>query len=233
MLFYLVDKELEMFEWLFFVWATKKNYLGLRTDPEKSRFITFEHLFNIILKHFSPDPEKHYQIDLYIKRVLDWHIDADNSIDNNIIRCLLALNLDAIAVDYMGVYNYLLNKELLIYCIEHGKNYFLQNALLVAAFDKMLFRDDDVINELLSTLKEGYCTNFILNIISLIDISVWKNNRMKSLIEIINDYILHDYHTNRLLLSPNPILSISLSCEILGKIADARRKFESECYQIR
>ena len=65
-------------------------------------------------------------IELYIKKVLDWKINADNGIKNNIIRCLLARNLDEIAVDYMGVYNYLLNKDLLIYCINHGNNYFLQ-----------------------------------------------------------------------------------------------------------
>ena len=95
----------------------------------------------------------------------------------------------------------------------------------MAAFDKMLFRDEAVISEILKILKQGYSTNFILNIISLIDISVWKNKRMKSLIEIINDYALDDYHRNRLLFSPNPLMSISLACEILNKIADARRKF--------
>jgi hypothetical protein len=106
----------------------------------------------------------------------------------------------------------------------------MRNALLLAAFDKMLFREEDIIHELLTILKRGYSTNFILNIISLIDISVWKNKRLKSLIEIINEYVDDKYGMNRLLLSPNPLMSITLACEILTKIADARRKFESECY---
>ena len=134
---------------------------------------------------YTNDPkianEKQYYINEYEKYIID-------NINNNIIRCLLAHHLDILAVDYMGVYNKLLNKDLLIYCIDHGNIYFLRNALLLAAFDKMLFREDSVILELLTILKKGYSTNFILNILSLIDISVWKNKRLKSLIEIINDY---------------------------------------------
>ena len=129
------------------------------------------------------------RVERNIKRVLDWRIQSDDNINNNIIRCLLAHHQDILAVDYMGVYNKLLNKQLLIYCIDHGNIYFLRNALLLAAFDKMLFREDLVILELLTILKKGYSTNFILNILSLIDISVWKNKRLKSLIEIINDYV--------------------------------------------
>ena len=132
----------------------------------------------------------------------------------------------------MGVYNHLLNKDLLIYCIDHGNTYFMQKALLKAAFDKMLFREETVVSEILQILKRGYCTNFVLNILSIVDISVWKNKRLETLIEIINDYFLEDYNQNRLLLSPNPLMSIALACEIIKKISDARRKFESECYEI-
>ena len=114
--------------------------------------------------------------------------------------------------------------DLLIYCINNDNNYFLRQALLLAAFDKMLFRDDQVIGHILDILKKGYSTVFILNILSLIDISVWKNNRLKQLIQSINCYALNDY--------PNPLLSITLACEILSKVAKARRKFESECFQI-
>lgn len=133
----------------------------------------------------------------------------------------------------MGVYNKLLNEDLLIYCIDHGNNFFLQQALVLAAFDKMLFRKEKVITEILTILKRGYCTNFILNIISLIDISVWKTKHLKSLIEIISEYVTDNYNKNRLILSANPLMSIALACEILVKIAEARRKYESECHQIK
>jgi hypothetical protein len=91
----------------------------------------------------------------------------------------------------------------------------------------MLFREEPVINEILAILKRGYCTNYILNILSLIDISVWKNKRLKSLIEIINEYVIDDYNRNRLLLSPNPLMSIAMACELLTKIKNSRRRFES------
>jgi hypothetical protein len=90
------------------------------------------------------------KVDENIKLVLDWKIiPPDDKIRNNIIRCLLAHHLDVIAVDYMGLYNNLLNKDLLIYCIDHGNIYFLQKALLLAAFDKMLFREEVVVSEIL------------------------------------------------------------------------------------
>jgi hypothetical protein len=78
-------------------------------------------------------------------------------------------------------------------------------------------------------LKEGYRTNFLMNILTLIDISVWKNKHLKDLIEVMNDYAEENYDKNRLLLSPNPIMSIALACEILGSISKFRRKFENEC----
>lgn len=71
-----------------------------------------------------------------------------------------------------------------------------------------------------------------MNILTLIDISVWKNKHLKELIDIINDYIMENYDKNRLLLSPNPLMSIALAAEILNKVASARRKFENECNKI-
>lgn len=97
----------------------------------------------------------------------------------------------------------------------------------------MIFREDTVIIEILTILKEGYRTNFLMNILSLIDISVWKNKHLKDLIEIINDYVDENYDKNRLLLSPNPLMSIALAAELLNKIGDARRKFENECVKIK
>jgi hypothetical protein len=71
--------------------------------------------------------------------------------------------------------------------------------MLLAAFDKMIFREDNVINSILNILKEGFRTNFLLNILVLIDISVWKNKHLKDLIEIINSYNNDTYERNRLL----------------------------------
>lgn len=45
----------------------------------------------------------------------------------------------------MGYYSHFLDKDLFIHCMTHGNTYFLQKALLLAAFDKMIFREDSVI----------------------------------------------------------------------------------------
>lgn len=55
---------------------------------------------------------------------------------------------------------------------------------------------------------------------------------MKELIEILNDYVEVSYDKNRLLLSPNPLMSIALACELLNSIGASRRKFENECQRI-
>lgn len=68
-----------------------------------------------------------------------------------------------------------------------------------------------------------------MNVLTLIDISVWKNKHMKDLIDIINDYVEENYDKNRLLLSPNPLMSIALACELLKNVGRNRRKFENEC----
>ena len=64
-----------------------------------------------------------------------------------------------------------------------------------------------------------------MNILTLIDISVWKNKPLKDLLEIFNDYVEEYYDKNLLLLSPNPLMSIALACEILIKIGISRRKY--------
>lgn len=114
----------------------------------------------------------------------------------------------------------------------HGNTLFLQKALILGAFDKQTFKDEEIINQILEILRDGYRTNFLMNILTLIDISLWKNKHLKDLIDIINDYVEESYDKNRLLLSPNPIMTIALAAEILGKIKKARRKFDNECNMI-
>jgi hypothetical protein len=152
----------------------------------------------MIKKHYFKDQLKAKK---KLKEVLDWKIISND----NILIALLAHHIDDLAIDYMGYYSHFLDKDLFIFCMTHGNNFFLQRALLLSAFDKMIFREDEVINQILTILKEGYRTNFLMNILTLVDISVWKNKHLKDLIEIVNDYVEESYDKNRLLLSPNPI----------------------------
>ena len=80
--------------------------------------VTFEQLFDLILKNYHTDKEK---IDQRITEVLEWQVISSN----NILRALLVHNLDEIAVKYMGIYSHYLDKELLIHCVKQGNTIFL------------------------------------------------------------------------------------------------------------
>lgn len=47
----------ENYEWLFFLWAFDKNYIGQRNKAE-SMFITYEQLFDLIKKNYQDEKEK-------------------------------------------------------------------------------------------------------------------------------------------------------------------------------
>ena len=103
----------------------------------------------------------------------------------------------------------------------------------MSAFDKLIFRQAEVINEFIRLLKTGSRTNYLLNILTLVDLSIWKNQHLKELIEVFNEYESNSLEENRLLLSYNPIMSICLAAEILTKIGKSRRKLENECKRIK
>ena len=97
----------------------------------------------------------------------------------------------------------------------------------------MIWREEPVITSILDILSQGSRTNFLLNVLSLVNIDSWKNKHLKELIQIINDYVEENYDKNRLLLSPNPLMSIALAAEILQVVGKSRRKFENECNKIK
>ena len=210
------------YEWLMFVFGFDKNYIGPRHKKDAPAIpIKYVHLFDMILRHYGL---KQYPLAIEkIQVVCDWKIVSTD----NILIALLEHHIDEVAIKFMGYYNHFMDKELFIFCMTHGNNLFLQRALLLSAFDKLIFREEQVINEILHILKEGYRTNFLMNILALIDISVWKNKHLKDLIDIINDYVEQDYDKNRLLLSPNVIMTIALAAEILINISRARKKFDN------
>jgi hypothetical protein len=71
-----------------------------------------------------------------------------------------------------------------------------------------------------------------LNVLLLIDISLWKNKYLKELIQVFNDYVESSFERNFLLLSYNPLMSIALTAEILNFIAKSRQRFFNECKNI-
>jgi hypothetical protein len=91
---------------------------------------------------------------------------------------------------------------------------FTRKALIAGAFEKSLFLDKEVIEVLIKELMEGTSTNYILNVLLLTDISVWKNNEMQTLINTLEGFA-GGYDDNKLILSYNPMMTIALSAEIL------------------
>ena len=58
-------------------------------------------------------------------------------------------------------------------------NLFIRSALKLRAFDKLIFREDSVVGKILSQLNEGTRANYILGLMQFIDISIWKNRKLK------------------------------------------------------
>ena len=103
----------------------------------------------------------------------------------------------------------------------------------LSAFEKLYFKKDEVVSEFINLLKVGSRTNYLLNILALVDLSIWKNQHLKELVEVLDEYESNPLDQNRLLLSYNPIMSICLAAEILTKIANSRRILENECKRIK
>ena len=79
-------------------------------------------------------------------------------------------------------------------------------------------------------MQYGAKTNFLLNTLLLIDISVWSFDQASDLIDKIDELadttIVND---NNLLLSNNPLMSIALSCELLDNIGSKKAQFNERC----
>lgn len=132
----------------------------------------------------------------------------------------------------MGYYATDVNKELFLYCMTNGNEIFMKEALKKSAFDLNIFKEEIVISQIITQLNQGSRTNYLLNILSLINLDILKNKHLKELISTFSNFASDSYATNNLLLSYNPLLTITLSAEILDKIAKTRKKLENQCNSI-
>ena len=116
-----------------FVYSFDKNYLGSRFKEECVP-VKFENLFDMIKKQFEGSPEV---IDGKLRLIMEWKVISND----NILKALLVHHFDELANEYMGFYYHFLDKELFVFCMTHGNTIFLRQALLLSAFDKMIFRE--------------------------------------------------------------------------------------------
>lgn len=126
-----------------------------------------------------------------------------------------------------------MDKKLFIYALSNGCDIFLKTSLLFSAFDKIIFRDEELIHKITEELGNGTRTTFVLNIFPLIDISIWKAKHFKGLIDIVAAFSEDTYDKNNLLLTSNAIMSIALAADLLDTIAEKCKKLENECLRVR
>lgn len=81
---------------------------------------------------------------------------------------------------------------------------------------------------MITMLNDGSKTNFILNTLNMVDISVWNNEKIEKLLEKFTNFIEEIFENNKLLMSYNPLMSIALSAELCDKISIAREKFKND-----
>eukprot|EP00347_Sterkiella_histriomuscorum_P022855 403336899 len=207
------------YHWLQFVWAFKKNFLGPRNSVDSTP-ITYTQLFDIIKNMY----ESTNQIKEGIRFICQWMLITDD----NILLALLYHYQDNLALDYMGYYDKFIDKDLFLYSMNHGNKMFLQHALLIGAFDKTIFKEEDVISQILIILKQKkiILTTFYL------EMAVELTLCQIELIQVFQDYVDQSFEQNLLLLSYNPLMSIALTAEILKYIANSRKRFENECNKI-
>ena len=88
------------YQWLLFVWAFDKNYLGPKTKAHAVQ-LTFQNLFETMRKQYSDQKE----LELRVKGVVEWRIINND----NILIALLSEHFDGLAVSYMGLFSHLLD----------------------------------------------------------------------------------------------------------------------------
>jgi len=63
----------------------------------------------------------------------------------------------------------------------------------MGAFDQNIFKDEDVIVKMLLFLDEGNKTNFILNVLLLSNVTLWKNNYLQELVDKFKNFTEESY----------------------------------------
>lgn len=153
--------------------------------------------------------------------------------NDNFLKALLFHDHEDIAIRLMGRYFHEMSKELLIFCLDYHKEAFFSKSLELSAFNKLIFKDKEVVDKFLELLKSGANTNYYLNILTMVDISLWRVSEIKDLIEVFELYANERYEDNQLLLSHNPIMTIALTCEVLTNISQKRKKLENMATKIK
>lgn len=228
----LVDEAIEFrrYDWLKYVFAFGKNYVVRDKQPEK---LDYKLLFHYIDKHYDQEPDGARKTQDDLEEICQWYLSTEGKDDkekDNILSALLSKIQDPLTIKFMGKYSeFLQDESLFLFSLDNNSTRFIKESLLMGAYDKQIFKKEEVIMRLLEFMKQGSKTVFILNTLILADITVWKNKHLIMLIDMFRNFTEGAFEENRLLVCYNPLLCIALSAELLTKIANSRKKFTNEC----
>lgn len=94
---------------------------------------------------------------------------------DNILEALLNQNMDNHTLKYMGYYIQYLDHTLFLKGLQNNNKDFIKDSLLSGAFERHIFKDPKVVEEIVKFMDQGSKTNQMLNTLILIDIEVWNN----------------------------------------------------------
>mgnify|MGYP000923922538 CR=1 FL=1 len=204
--------------------------------------ISYKRLFGVIDKYYTQpslttdESKRETNKELLTKEIescCKWKL----NMEENILEALLLHKKDKIALDYIGIYSQFLDNphgaNLFLFSIKNKNDLFTKEVLLKSIFDKQIFKEDNVVACMIGMMDDGSKTNFILNTLNMIDISVWKNERIEELLDVFNNFKDEIFANNRLLMSYNPLMSLALSAELCDKISKSRAKFENDARDLK
>ena len=107
----------------------------------------------------------------------------------------------------MGHFKIFLNKQLFLFSLYKNNKDFIQQSLLMNVFEKLIFKEDEVVGTILEYFeKYGSKTIFLLNTMLLTDISLWKNEPLSELIKMFSEFGAEtSMEKNSLMQSYNPL----------------------------
>ena len=118
-------------EWLEYVWAFGKNWLGARRNAQNDHKILYDHLFEAVCST-SSDRKVHER---HIKTICEWRLE----LDDDMLRALLKHYQEKLCLEFMGVYRVFIGPQLFLFALTNNNTEFMQGALLAGAFGKEVF----------------------------------------------------------------------------------------------
>ena len=145
---------------------------------------------------------------------------------------LLSHGMDVVACEFAIYAIHDCDINMFLFAIQNGNEIFLKYALKEAIFSISILHEEKMILTLLDGINNGARIELCLKIIGYVDFYRWNSAFIKRLVNFLKLIQTDRYENNKLLYCVNPILAITLACEVLAKIGNTLNIFKSECKEI-